>query len=43
MLSSAGAFGRGDRTRQTGASTFIAKGAPPEQLCAAVLAAWRAS
>lgn len=41
MFSSAEGAGQGDRARQAGASTFVAKGAPPEQLCAAVRAAWR--
>lgn len=31
MFSSAEGAGQGDRARQAGASTFIAKGAPPEQ------------
>jgi CheY-like chemotaxis protein len=41
MFSSAVGAGQGDRARQAGASTFVAKGAPPEQLCAAVRAALR--
>jgi CheY-like chemotaxis protein len=41
MFSSAVGAGQGDQARQAGASTFVAKGAPPEQLCAAVRAAWR--
>ena len=40
MFSSAEGAGSGDLARQVGASAFVAKGAPPEQLCAAVLAAW---
>jgi CheY-like chemotaxis protein len=40
MFSSAVGAGSGDLARQVGASAFVAKGAPPEQLCAAVLAAW---
>jgi DNA-binding NarL/FixJ family response regulator len=43
MFSSAEGASQGDRARQAGASTFVAKGAPPEQLCADVLAAWRSS
>ena len=41
MFSSAEGVGRGTLARQAGASAFVAKGSPPEQLCAAVLAAWR--
>jgi CheY-like chemotaxis protein len=41
MFSSAEGVGGGVLARQAGASAFVAKGAPPEQLCAAVLAAWR--
>jgi DNA-binding NarL/FixJ family response regulator len=41
MFSSAGGVGGGVLARQAGASAFVAKGAPPEQVCAAVLAAWR--
>jgi CheY-like chemotaxis protein len=41
MFSSAVGAGQGDLARQVGASAFVAKGAPPEQLCAAVLAAWQ--
>jgi CheY-like chemotaxis protein len=40
MFSSAEGAGSGDLARRAGASAFVAKGAPPEQLCAAVLAAW---
>ena len=40
MFSSAEGAGSGDLARQAGASAFVAKGARPEQLCAAVLAAW---
>jgi CheY-like chemotaxis protein len=43
MFSSAEGAGQGDRARQAGASTLVAKGAPPEQLCAAVRAAWRSA
>jgi len=41
MFSSAEGVGGGTLARQAGASAFVAKGSPPEQLCAAVLAAWR--
>jgi DNA-binding NarL/FixJ family response regulator len=41
MFSSAEGVGGGALARQAGASAFVAKGSPPEQLCAAVLAAWR--
>jgi CheY-like chemotaxis protein len=40
MFSSAEGAGSGDLARRAGASAFVAKGARPEQLCAAVLAAW---
>jgi CheY-like chemotaxis protein len=40
MFSSAEGAGSGDLARQVGAGAFVAKGAPAEQLCAAVLAAW---
>jgi hypothetical protein len=40
MSSSAEGAGSGDLARRAGASAFVAKGARPEQLCAAVLAAW---
>jgi CheY-like chemotaxis protein len=39
VFSSAVGAGSGDLARQAGASAFVAKGAPPEALCAAVLAA----
>ena len=39
MFSSAEGVGGGILARQAGASAFVAKGSPPEQLCAAVLAA----
>jgi DNA-binding NarL/FixJ family response regulator len=41
VFSSAEGAGMGVIARQAGASTFVAKGASPEQICAAVLAAWR--
>jgi CheY-like chemotaxis protein len=41
MFSSAEGVGGGILARQAGASAFVAKGSPPEQLCAAVLAAWQ--
>ena len=41
MSSSAEGVGGGILARQAGASAFVAKGSPPEQLCAAVLAAWQ--
>jgi DNA-binding NarL/FixJ family response regulator len=41
VFSSAEGAGMGLIARQAGASTFVAKGASPEQICAAVLAAWR--
>jgi CheY-like chemotaxis protein len=41
MFSSAEGASSGILAQQAGASAFVAKGAPPEQLCAAVLAAWR--
>jgi CheY-like chemotaxis protein len=41
MFSSAEGVGGGMIARRAGASAFVAKGAPPEQLCAAVLAAWQ--
>jgi CheY-like chemotaxis protein len=40
MFSSAEGVGGGILARRAGASAFVAKGSPPEQLCAAVLAAW---
>ena len=41
MFSSAEGVGGGILARQAGASAFVAKCSPPEQLCAAVLAAWQ--
>jgi DNA-binding NarL/FixJ family response regulator len=41
VFSSAEGAGMGVIARQAGASAFVAKGASPEQICAAVLAAWR--
>jgi CheY-like chemotaxis protein len=41
MFSSVEGVGGGVLARRAGASAFVAKGAPPEQVCAAVLAAWR--
>jgi DNA-binding NarL/FixJ family response regulator len=41
VFSSAEGAGMGVIARQAGASTFVAKGASAEQICAAVLAAWR--
>ena len=41
VFSSAEAAGMGVLARQAGASAFVAKGASPEQICAAVQAAWR--
>ena len=41
VFSSAVGAGMGVIARQAGASAFVAKGASAEQVCAAVLAAWR--
>jgi DNA-binding NarL/FixJ family response regulator len=41
VFSSAEGAGMGVIARQAGASAFVAKGASAEQICAAVLAAWR--
>jgi CheY-like chemotaxis protein len=41
VFSSAEGAGMGVIARQAGASAFVAKGASPEQVCAAVKAAWR--
>jgi DNA-binding NarL/FixJ family response regulator len=41
VFSSAEGAGMGVIARQAGASAFVAKGASAEQVCAAVLAAWR--
>jgi len=41
VFSSAEGAGMGVIARQAGASAFVAKGTSPEQICAAVLAAWR--
>jgi CheY-like chemotaxis protein len=41
MFSLVEGIGGGELARQAGTAAFVAKGAPVEQVCAAVLAAWR--